>query len=148
MTNPKIEHITILTGASRLSPRSEVAPTVIAQIRQRLHNGSGALWDGWSVRQITPTPAGCWVYDLSHGGERIAACWLCSDRASSETLWDIASRSGIGAGVRLHRPVHTPWLAAQLTIPPARIMDPRYQTVVYDCADVERCVAWALMPDK
>lgn len=143
-----LEHITITTGAARLSPRAEVDPETIARIRRSLGPSGGDLWAGWSVRRIGPAPAGTWVWDLLHDGRRIVACWLCAERRQSEMLWDLASRVGGIPGTRLHRPTGVPWLAAALVPPPAILSDPVvFADILHEAGDLERCVAWALLPD-
>ena len=140
MTTKAIEHITITTGASRRSPRSEVEDRVVDLVRAGIAAG-GALWDsGWTVT-LQPTPEGGHVYDLSYRGRDIVRCWLCTDRERSDAIWDAATAGPIIPGTRLHRPASTPWLAAALR-PDAMAAG---TAVLMEVGDLERIVAWTLL---
>lgn len=140
-----IEHITILTGSSRRSARSEVKDAVVADIIASLRTGPD-LWDGWSVTMIKGTPDQCWAYDLKHHDRRIVSCWLCANRKESDRLWAALSDVPSLPGVIVHPPMSTPWLAATPSLdlnegPP----DMALLETISIAGDVERCVAWALL---
>jgi hypothetical protein len=148
-----IEHITITSGAVRMSARTEVRPEIKAKVGRLLRKG-GVLWDGWSVevRAIEaieggpPGPAG-WVFDAHHGGIRVVRCWICRLEEASAQLWEEASGHAEDPRVVLHRPRGAPWLAAWL--------DPEHlealmstPMVLMQAGDLERCVAWALLDSE
>ncbi|WP_454917259.1 hypothetical protein [Xanthobacter sediminis] len=136
----EIEHVTVTTGGSRISPRSEVSNGVVALIRTSLADHEGQLADtGWRI-DLIPSPPGGHIYDLIYRGARIARCWLCIDAEAADYIW-LAATAGAPAGTRLHRPMTLPWLAAGLmdgavTAGPDALMT---------AGDLERCVAWALI---
>lgn len=140
MTPIHIEHITITTGASRLSPRSEVNDAVVTLIRTSLADHEGRLADtGWTI-DLIPSPPGGHVYDLVYRGSRIARCWLCTDADAADAIW-LSATAGAPAGTRLHRPMTMPWLAAGL-MEGAMVAGPE---ALLAAGDLERCVAWALI---
>lgn len=141
MSVKHIEHITITTGASRLSARREVNADTIAFIRTALAEKDGRLDDSGWVVTIIPTPEGGHVYDLIYHGALLARCWLCVSDDVSDAMWGAASAQGILPGTRLHRPVTTPWLAVTL-LPAAIAVEPG---ILLQLGDLERCVAWALL---
>lgn len=137
----RFEHITITSGASRMSARSEVADDVVASIRADLADRGGAIREsGWLVR-LLPCPDGGHVYDLIYRGTLIVRCWLCLDDALSGDMWASARAAALDPGVRLHPPHGTPWLAAALA--PSCLSAPR--EAMLEVGDLERCVAWALI---
>jgi hypothetical protein len=135
-----LEHITITTGASRLSPRSEVSDQIVDRIRAALAE-DGHLWDtGWRVA-LLPTPEGGHVYDLIWRGVTVARCWLCVSSEVHESLWAAASASTLDPHAQLTRPRNTPWLAAALTAQALQVPADELMAA----GDLERCVAWALL---
>lgn len=152
MSGETLEHITITTGAGRISPRSEVPDDIIDGIRLALIDGDrqrADLPNGWRVEIIPGAPAdGIWVFDLYHHGDRMVACWLCDNPDYSDFLWGIAARAGSLTGARLHKPARTPWLAAAICAPVEMMLADaeRVRWTLFEAADLERCVAWALLP--
>ena len=133
-----IEHITITTGATRMSPRSEVAPTIIARLRHAIRIRTPLY--GWTIVREA-SAEGTHVYRLEHGGAAVARCWLCTSAAASDATWEAAAAHVADERVVLHRPRGTPWLAAAL-LPGALQVSP---DVLMQAGDLERCVAWALL---
>ena len=138
-----IEHVTVTTGASRMSPRSEVDDGVLAEVRGRL--AAGDVGQGLSVA-IAQREAEGVLYDLVDAGRPIVRCWLCLDRAVADAMWGAAESYGrlVDARARVRRPKAAPWLAVALlpdalTSAPERIMD---------SGDLARIVAWALIEDR
>lgn len=140
-----LEHITITTGATRQSPRSEVGDHAVAEIRAALAR-DGKLWSDWSVKLLPAPPgsSGAHVFDLFHRRRHIARCWLCENAATSKGIWEAAASSGFDPNVRLTKPRTTPWLAVALTVPGISVgmTEP---SVLIECGDLERCVAWAIL---
>jgi len=138
-----LEHVTITSGASRMSARSEVSDDAVDEVRSGLAAG-GDLGEGWSVSLLdVPDPKAGRVYDLLYQGQTLARCWLCLDKRASEDMWAAASSRGALPGTRLHRPRRTPWLAA--TLLPAAFLVPDPVEVLMALGDLERRVAWALI---
>lgn len=138
----EIEHITVTSGASRMSSRDEVVDRVVDDLRTALADHGGAVVGSrWKV-VLLPSPEGCHVYDLNYNGVHIVRCWLCLDRAHEANMWASAAASSMDPRVRLHPPRRRPWLAVALT-PDAVLRAPR--EALMDAGDLERCVAWALM---
>jgi hypothetical protein len=139
-----IEHITLTTGAVRISPRSEVDDEAIARIVVAMRSG-GRLWGGWSVA-VTPLAPGAWRYTLRQAGAPVVTCWLCADAGASDATWEAASDPAHLADERviLHRPRGVPWLAVAL-LPAALTVAPQH---LHEAGDAERCVAWAILARK
>jgi hypothetical protein len=141
-----IEHITLTTGASRISHRREVADAVVERLRKDIAGGRALMGTPWRA-MIHPAPEGAYVIDLLHNGRRMVACWLCREAGLSNELWRVISEAGLSLpGTRLHQPRSTPWLAAAL-VPEADLMrDPMaLAPILKEAGDLERCVAWALL---
>lgn len=144
MSATELEHITITTGAVRMSPRSEVGDHVVDLLRQQIASGGDLGATGWSVA-LLPTPTGGFVFDLSHKDiGKVARCWLCNSRETSASMWAAASSSRVDSRVRLSMPKAIPWLAASLVLATVMHIGARTNLLV-EAGDLERCVAWALL---
>jgi len=136
-----IEHITITTGATRMSARSEVDDETVRHLQRAIAEGS-PLGDGW-MYQAQPL-LGCtqaWVFDLVCVGAPVVRSWLCADSKQTDAMWARASEEPIDERVVLHRPRGVPWLACAL-LPGALSIGPE---ILMMAGDLERCVAWALL---
>jgi hypothetical protein len=138
-----IEHITITTGASRMSPRAEVNTGVMDIVRADMAAGRPLMGTEWRYHPL-PTPAGGSAYDLTHDGTPIARCWLCIDPAVSDDMWEAASAAPLDERVRLTRPRAAPWLAAALR-PEAVPAVMKAPAILVEAGDLERVVAWILL---
>ena len=86
MTLPRaIEHITITTGAARMSPRTEVDTRVLLAVRRDMAAGRPLMGTPWTIAHQA-SPEGGRVYDLIHNGAAIVRCWLCLNRAASDAI--------------------------------------------------------------
>lgn len=141
----EIEHITILTGSSRISRRGECQDAIVDNVRAGLAK-DGLIGAGWSV-QMHPTHLDrMWIYTLKHEGHPIANCFLCDRQEDSEAIWLMASKLGSLPGTRLHPPMRTPWLAVGLVNAPEIMGAPEmFADVLRECGDIERLVAWAIL---
>lgn len=137
-----ILHITLATGSTRMSPRSEVSGSVIDAVRAAMATGEEI--NGWSV-EIEPTDADrVWHFILRHEGRAIVTCLLCDSDALSSALWE-AIQPLIPTGVLITPPELTPWLAVGLADHPAMANPAIFADVLMEAADLERIVAWILM---
>ena len=145
-----LEHITVLTGHRRMSPKSETDTAVRAMVWQALDSAGEAPADvgaEWSVTRIGPFAGdiGVAVYDLAHRGRAVAACWVCWDPASSDTLWSLASQADPLAPSAASPPPRVPWLAVHLFTNISVMLDPDAAEIMLEAGDLERIVAWALI---
>jgi hypothetical protein len=139
-----IKHLTMLTGHVRSSPRSEVDQRTIDFIRGSLTDGSGALGaTGWAVLRIDAPPGG-FCFDLSMTGNEVARCWLATTAAAADAMWLAAQEMPRLPGVNPGQP-SLPWLAVGLL--PDGMKALRSAIPIGQLGDLERCVAWALLPD-
>ena len=138
-----MEHITLTTGAARVSPRSEVGDHVVAAVRADLAAGRRLMDTPWRV-SLFPTPPGGHVYELQHGDLKIARCWLCVDPRVSDAMWEAALSGAVDERVRLSRPRGAPWLAAAI-LPDAIEAALRHPALLMEAGDLERVIAWTLM---
>jgi len=138
-----LEHITVTTGATRLSPRSEVRDDIVNKVRKSLAEANGRLPGRWQVKML-PTPEGGYVFDLMLAKSHIARCWLCADNLAFDGLWGAASSSGLDPHAVIRPPTHTPWLAAALTTGGIMLAMTEPEALA-EAGDLERCVAWALL---
>jgi hypothetical protein len=142
----EIEFITITTGATRLSRRTEIPGIAVDEVRAAIAEGRRLLDTGWSVR-LRHAPDGCFAYSLVYDGQPVIACYLCVDRAQSDDLWTIASLAPNLLGRSMApKPTHVPWLASVLAPSDVIARDPLLlASLVREALDIERCVAWALI---
>jgi hypothetical protein len=141
-----IEHITLTTGAARVSPRSDVDDSIVARLIAAMRTG-GRLWDGWSVA-VTPQQPGAWRFRLSQPGLLVVECWLCGRADASDPLWEAAtSGPALDERVVLYRPRGVPWLAVSITAEAVQAATAgRLSTQhLMDAGDAERCIAWAIL---
>lgn len=143
MAGSDLEHVTINTGASRISARREVDESVVDHVRAGLAAG-GDVGGGWSVRLVA-APEGLHVYDLLHEGVAMVTCVLCVDPRLSLRAWNDVLRAA-PPGVRLHEPTLVPWLAVIIRMTDLVTADPTlFADVIQQAGDLERVVAWALI---
>lgn len=137
-----LHHLTLMTGNCRVSPRAEVDRQTIAFIRGHLKNGSGSLGHtGWAVLRLD-APSGGHCFDLSYQGVEVARCWLAATKVAATVMWpDAASHS---TRVANEQPPW-PWLAIDL-LPDGMIALANNPQLLLELGDLERCVAWALLP--
>ncbi len=146
MTLPRaIEHITITTGAARMSPRTEVDTRVLLAVRRDMAAGRPLMGTPWTIAHQA-SPEGGRVYDLIHNGAAIVRCWLCLNRAASDAMWDAAQSGILDERVRLARPRGGIWLAAAI-LPGALVAMQADPSIIGEAGDLERVVAWAMLED-
>lgn len=138
-----IEYITLSTGHTRPSQRTEVSDRAIAEVRRDIAAGAALHRSHWRVRLVA-SPPGVHVYDLEYDGEHISSCWLCVEREASGPLWEIAVASTPRSPAR--QPRRTPWLA--VAILPHVAIDPDVERLLKEAADLGRVVAWILIDDE
>jgi hypothetical protein len=145
VTYKELEHITILTGSSRMSRRDEIRDRTLDHVRASLALGP-EVGAGWSVH-LHPTGVDrLWAYDLVHEGHHVASCFLCDNPDDSDAVWLLASKTGSLPGTRLHPPQQTPWLAAILVGGTELMESPElFADILREVGDLERIVAWALL---
>lgn len=139
-----MEFITITTGATAMSSRSEVSDNVVAIIRAAIA-GDGNLFAGWSVLfDVKSAPfEGCAMFAMAHQQMPLSRCCVCWEAAASERAWETIEQTA-PPEVVLHRPRGVPWLAVDLL--PSVLDVPKERLL--ELADAERCVAWALIEKK
>lgn len=135
-------HLTLNTGHSRVSPRSEVSDETIAALRPVVTAGRGLI----------PGPAGyvlqrtrvrtCELFivaRLVEGGDTVplVAGVIAKNAMDLIGAWRLACEVG---NADIAMPLSAPWLAVYM-----------YPTVASDpeslgwLGDLERCIAWAIM---
>jgi hypothetical protein len=135
-----MEFITLTSGATSMSSRSEVADTIVAEIRKSLGSKlRGKLWAGWSVIIDTTAPGAACFLLLLHD-IILSRCAVCWDAAVSDGAWEIV-QDAVPDKVVVHRPRGVPWLAVDLQL--SAVL--QHPDRLLQLADAERCVAWALI---
>jgi len=139
-----LNHLTIATGHVRKSPRTEVEPNVIAMIRSAISDGSGALWNtGWAVFR-RDAPDGGYSFDLSSRGNEVARCWIATTQYAADIMWKEAETFPRPSKMPV-RPA-LPWLAVGL-LPDGLGALSRNPGLIVELGDLERCVAWSVLPN-
>jgi hypothetical protein len=148
-----LEHLTLTTGHSRLSPRAEVVRGTIDFIRDCLAKHDGQLGStGWQVRLIPIRDIQfSYCFDLYWQGKPLVHCFLCAHLSEHEQMWAALHATGLtvtALGAVAKQPSHVPWLAVGLNQPLLASMrgDPQQiGAVMMEAGDLERCVAWTLL---
>lgn len=138
-----LEHITITSGASRRSPRTEVSNEIVGALRADIAARRRLIGSPWAV-SLHQTPEGGHVFDLTYNGMAAARCWLCLHSHISNSMWTSALTGRLDPEVLIRQPKSTPWLAAAL-LPAAISLGLISPVVLMELGDLERCVAWALI---
>jgi hypothetical protein len=132
-----IEHLTLISGHTRRSPRFEVNSGTVDYIRDRIANREGKLDPtDWQVK-LRPMPElkHSYVFDLYHSGERVVACYLCTHVEEHDGMWNAIKQAGLRGKAKEPK---VPWLACA-------VIGIAAPDVLMEAGDLERCVAWALM---
>lgn len=157
-------HLTLPTGHSTISPRSEVHPDTLLTLAPILGPGHHPIpgLDGFSVMHVPVPGENAAVFTVYPPGldaldHPLVTCGVVWHHASSEALWDHIERlylqvseSGggamLGGGALAAEPVmpgSVPWLAVILL--PGIIAHPDAAAWL---GDFERCYAWALIEGR
>jgi hypothetical protein len=141
-------HFSLLTGSARVSPKSEVDPVTIKQLREAIAKKESIL--GWVVK-IVPSPEGIHIFELHKNGSHISSGYLAVKQDASERLWNMIQNIPSPPGVIINKPTSTPWLAV---MPYIAGLDDIMKDVVLrferlqalgEVGDLEKCVAWTLI---
>jgi hypothetical protein len=150
-----IIHYTLSTGDVRMSPRGEVGDDVIERCRPWLVSGDHLLpipgYRLLTTREGDAIVATVYATDDTHdeGGRPCVTWGIAPDDPSAEILWPTLERAYLVQtdmrGFRAadfaapRRPASTPWIAAytMLATPEEALW----------IADLERCLAWALIEE-
>lgn len=142
-----MNHVTLATGHSRVSPRAEVGDDAIDAIAPLLHEG-GALPGptGYSLRWTSPPGLDVCLYTVhrDRDGAPLVTAGVAHSERDAEALWQILAdlqERTTGRPPAAPRPV-APWCAA--VILPGILDDP----AVHWLGDLERCVAWAWIEER
>lgn len=132
-------HITLTTGHTRRSPRSEVGDDVIEALRPTVIGlGGPVIGPGEGLYTVRIEPVGslpdCLLRIDSTAGWRGLDCGLAAREAAP--VWSALTAPGDAA-----MPDELPWLAA--------IVAPRLPPEdAYWLADYERCLAWTIIEES
>lgn len=140
-------HYTLSTGDTRVSPRSEVANSVIAQLLplliERFHQVPGPM--PWRMK--IDIAGGAMVATVDDGRVPLVTFGVAADDKAADELWPLLERTylqiGDAKGFRSadlaapRRPLKTPWCAA---VP--MFASPQDAMTL---GDLERCYAWAFL---
>lgn len=143
-----VRHVTLSTGHSRLSAKSEISEEILTSpsVRALLHEGGEipAVGAGYELRWTAPPGAGCCVYTVYREGVPLVTCGVAGEDAAGEQLWSMLSDLSVRAGqeVRAVRPA-VPWCGVVLL--PGIITDPG---ALEWLGDFERVIAWAWLTDQ
>lgn len=142
LTPTHIEHLTLTTGHTRSSPRSEVADDIVEILKPLVASGAGVLGDtGWSFG-MEHGPGSC-CYVIFHGSHRIATCYLAWTPEGAAAVWPLAASlaNETGADTPPGPPAHVAWLAVILM---PEVMNVSLD-VIMEAGDLERCIAWTVI---
>ena len=120
----ELTHVTLTTGHSRRSPRSEVDDDIVEAFKPIVSGGGGEI-NGLHVRIETPH-----TFTLSgRAGSPAVRCWLTTTADADPRLWATAGGDG---------PEPTaPWLAVRILVDALKCTPDEMIML----GDAERCVA-------
>ena len=123
-----LTHVTLMTGHTRRSPRSEVGGDIITRLKSIVAAGEGEM-SGLHIRiESLHTFTLAWRVDSP-----VVRCWLTTTADSDPRLWAAAGGEGPEPPA--------PWLAVQI-LRDALKCTPDEMIML---GDAERCVAWAII---
>lgn len=144
-------HVTIATGDTRRSPRSEVSADAIAAVAPLLHEGGEITIPDrggrFSVRWTAPPGLGACLFTIAADGAPVVTCGVAREEQASRDLWQqlvtMHERvmGPLGAAARRIALTETPWLGVVL-LPGVADLAP--EDIAW-LGDFERCLAWAWM---
>lgn len=137
-----IEHMTLTTGHTRSSPRSEVADDVVEILKPLVASGVGVLGDtGWSFGIMYGHGSCCFI--IFHGSHRIATCYVAWTPEGTAAVWPLAASLAdkTGADTPPGPPGRVPWLAVILM---PEVMNVSLD-IIMEAGDLERCIAWTVI---
>jgi hypothetical protein len=144
---PSLNHISLTTGDAWPVPRAQFNASEIEQVGRAIRENGGAVpGSGWSIKVSPIVMAGADIYEVHHGPDIVARCWLCSDPAAQEWLWTAATSINAAQGVALTMPTAGPWLATAQLPDGARLMQD-WPDVRPQARRLLRQAAWALIRD-
>ena len=161
-TSTTLAHLTLNTGDSRPSPRSEVRDEVIAALELLVRRGQGSLPGDLARYQVeiirdvpgtaafTVTNTAVDRSDLLPPGLPLVTCFVCWRQAVAVDFWVAVTKQVRELSATFPprtipdhfppRPLRAPWLA--VLIWPTLALDPAASAWL---GDFERCVAWTLI---
>ena len=132
-------HLTLLTGHTRESPRSEVADHVIDVLRPWLAPGTHPITQvpgGYSL--VVPVVERGYLATVQQGRVPIASIGVAADEGEAEIIWPaLVELQRVVAEPVATRPTTTPWCAVALLVVSPAMSD--------WLGDFERCLAWAYL---
>lgn len=153
-----MEHLTLNTGHSRTSPRSEVSDHIISLVRTQLlprtEFAIPGVCDGWRVKLSRIGAAS--MFSIYYFGTPIATCGLAIDAQGADVIWPkLKSLHSLSYGcpegclkkiprdwpLEPLQPRSVPWLGVVL-LPTAACVPPED---MYWLGDFSRCLAWAII---
>lgn len=149
-----LAHYTINTGHTRLSPAEEVSDQTLNMLFPLISTGGGQLPDPFGKYRVTivKTPGGA-TFDISNTDPSsptpLVLCALCWSAGAAPAIWKEIEKAYLNLtdihldliGKAVPRiPQHIPWLTV-LTFPFCML----FLDSVTWLADLERCLAWAIM---
>jgi hypothetical protein len=145
MMRDAIPHITLNSGHTRSSPRSEVTDEVLGMMRL-LACRSGAFdvpgQPGW--RTHLTLESGAAVFDVRRADAPIIMCAVAWRAEGAAEVWTVLARMAVQFGVRKPpaMPAAVPWLGV-LLLPTAVAAREAMDWL----GDYERCLAWAILEE-
>ncbi len=132
-------HLTLLTGHTRESPRSEVADHVIDVLRPWLAPGTHPITQvpgGYSL--VVPVVERGYLATVQQGRVPIASIGVAADEGEAEIVWPalVELQRAVAEPVAT-RPATTPWCAVALLVVSPATSD--------WLGDFERCLAWTYL---
>lgn len=156
-TEPSLAHLTLNNGHARQSPRSEVGEDTLALLTPLVAAGGGVLPAPFDTYHLTvvrePEQPGRATFTVAAlpEGNPLVTCFCCWQPQGEARFWAFVGAfidgqrrdflAGFLPGGMPRRPQAVPWLA--VLIWPGLALHP---DAVGWLGDLERCVAWALIP--
>lgn len=149
-----IEHLTLNTGHSVPSPRSEVSDEIIALVQRELlprsESAIPGVGAGWKVKLSRLGTAQ--MFDIHYFGTPVVSCGLATDTEAADLVWPQLRNLHSHARGCLEtlpsewpfepvKPRSVPWLGVVL-LPTVVMVPPEDLDWL---GDFERCLAWGIL---
>ncbi|MET3614753.1 hypothetical protein ABID16_003090 [Rhizobium aquaticum] len=134
-----LEHLTLLTGHRRNSPRREVHPQIIEYLKPYVLNGTGKIGKtAWTLKMVQGACPGSCGFTLHHAGIWLFSCYMAWKTTADLPMWGVVTEL---SKTSVTKPKTVPWLAVHIM---PQVVDADLN-IMKEAGDLERCIAWTVI---
>ena len=136
-------HLTLNTGHSRQSPRSEVSAETLRFLAPTLRCDTASLPGLWSIK--THRTTGYATVDILHESLHVAVIGTAWTKEGAQKLWPELQALALSQNIPPRGFMPPPPFTAVLLLPSAGTLTP---DSLMQMGDLGRCLGWAIMTDQ